>query len=133
MCRLRRLPGVAEEGGDAPGETRRTDALERVAPALQMMLSQYSTPLAMSQLAEQCGMSNITFRRVFKAATGNSPLAYLTDLRIRMASVLLDTTSRPISDIALASGFPTLSSFNRHFQTKLRTSPRQWRKRADPH
>ena len=130
MCRLRRLPGVREPDGKQVIQGVRPDALERVAPALHFMLRQYPQRMSIEQLARLCGMSEVNFRRVFQAAAGAAPLEYLTRLRIRMAAAMLETTPRPVSDIAMTTGFSTLSSFNRHFRSILAASPRDWRKRT---
>jgi len=45
-----------------------------------------------------------------------------------MASSLLISTDKRVLDIALETGFPTLSSFNRDFKKQLGSSPREWRK-----
>lgn len=125
-CRLRRLPGGQRPG--APANKRETTAIERLAPALQVMLNRYHQPISMDDLAHACAMSPATFRRCFHHATGSSPLDYLTRVRMQMATSLLADMATPISDVAFRVGYGTLSSFNRHFRRTMRMSPRQWRR-----
>jgi AraC family transcriptional activator of mtrCDE len=80
-------------------------------------------------LATRCRLSVTHFRRRFLQATGRTPLAYLIELRIRIAMGLLAGTQRPVLEIADEIGFPTLSSFNRHFRRLTGAAPRVWRRR----
>ena len=99
----------------------------RLAPALQMMASNYTQPLLASSLARSCGLSEVHFRRLFLRTIGCSPRAYWNSLRIRMAASLLRGTTRSIQEIGLDVGFETLSSFNRLFLAHFKVSPRKWR------
>ncbi len=127
MARLGRLPGLAaEEGEPAP----RRDAMERVAPALQRMADLYRDPLDLDELARRCGLSSAHFRRVFRQATGRAPMDYLHHVRLNMAGALLQGTNRTVLDIALDTGWPTLSTFHRQFRQAMGLSPKQWRNQA---
>ena len=68
------------------------------------------------------------FRKIFKKYTGMTPLDYIINFRLRVASTFLRTTNKSVLEIAEESGFPTLSSFNRYFKKKFGTTPSQWRK-----
>jgi AraC-like DNA-binding protein len=124
MAALHRLPG---RGGAAVPRRRRVD-MERIAPALQHLATNYSEPVRVPELAKMCHMSTTNFRRMFKKAAGRSPARHLTNLRIRMAAALLESTQRKVLDIAMEVGYPTLSSFNRHFKTVMGMPPRELRK-----
>lgn len=129
MGLLHRLPGVRRE--TAPEELSALDdlALKRLRPALQEMVTRLQEPLDMTRLAQRCHLSPVTFRRLFHALAGESPLRYLTRLRVKMAAALLDGTRRPVSEIARDAGYPSLSNFNRHFHRHTGFSPRAWRRR----
>jgi AraC-like DNA-binding protein len=101
--------------------------MDRIAPALAHIAGHYSTPLYIEPLAKLCHTSPAQFRRMMKAATGYSPQEYITHLRLQMASAQLLGSDKRILDIALESGFATLSSFNRDFKRQLGCSPRAWR------
>ena len=102
--------------------------MERVAPALHCLTSRYAASVRVEELARQCCMSLTNFRRVFRAVTGRSPMDYLINLRVQMAASLLRNTTRPITEIAMDVGCPTLSTFNRHFRRLQAMSPRDWRR-----
>ncbi len=67
-------------------------------------------------------------RRLFHAALGQSPQHYLTRLRLHMAATLLQHTRLPIVTIAADVGYPSISSFNRHFLAAMGAPPRAWRR-----
>lgn len=123
LARLARLAPRQPAQPDASA-----DAVERVAPALAHFAQHYADALRIAEIAACCHTSVTHFRRIFLRATGRTPLAYLTELRIRMAMGLLAGTRRPVLDISLEVGFPTLSSFNRHFKRLTGHAPRAWRK-----
>jgi AraC family transcriptional regulator, activator of mtrCDE len=117
---------------EAVGLQRSRGQTDRIAPALEFMARNYDRPIAIPELARLCFASGSNFRRLFKAATGRSPLDYLTYLRIQMARALLESSNLSVLEISLRSGFQTLSSFNRHFLKIAKCSPRQLRGREKP-
>jgi AraC-like DNA-binding protein len=123
LARLVRLAPPHPARGEQPA-----DAVERVAPALAHFAQQYGEPLRVAEAARLCRTSVTHFRRLFLHATGRTPLAYLNELRIRMAMGLLAGTRKPVLEVSLEVGFPTLSSFNRHFRRLAGNAPRKWRK-----
>ena len=104
-------------------------AMRRVAPALDLMAENYMKETDVQQWARECHVSVTHFRRLFQRALGKSPHLYLTELRVLMAASRLQATKEKVIDIANASGFTTLSSFNRSFLRIMNVTPRQWRAR----
>ena len=56
---------------------------------------------------------------------------YLTLLRISRAKLLLKETSMPMSEIALASGFNSVRSFNRLFKLHVNLTPLEYKKSSE--
>jgi AraC-like DNA-binding protein/quercetin dioxygenase-like cupin family protein len=85
--------------------------------------------LTMSDLAGQAAMSERTFLRRFREATGYSPIDYVIRARIRRARELL--VARPpglsITEIAFRCGFQDSNYFSRQFRRFMSTSPRSYR------
>lgn len=123
---LQRLPGRsrAKRPAVAGGE------LERIAPALNYIGSHYGGMIEIPALAVECHLSLPHFRRLFTRQTGCSPQEYLIRWRVRMASVLLETTAQSVTTIANLCGFGSLSAFNRHFMRLLNRTPRSYRQDA---
>ncbi len=80
------------------------------------------------RLAEQLGVSDRHVRRIFSAALGISPLQYLQTRRLLAAKQLLTDTTVPVTQIALASGFKSVRSFNAAFSAHYTLNPTQLRR-----
>lgn len=81
------------------------------------------------QDAARCsGLSPHVARRCFAAVYGMTLHQYLLRLRIARAKQLLATADTKIVDVALESGFPTLSNFYRSFETETHRTPSAYRK-----
>ena len=52
----------------------------------------------------------------------------LVEARIKTAAELLRVSSLPILQVALSSGFPEISHFNRLFRRRMGCSPGQYRR-----
>lgn len=66
----------------------------------------------------------------FKKATGKSPIAYLNEYRLTIASDLLLNTTRSVTDISSSVGIRDPLYFSRLFKNKYRLSPREYRSRT---
>ncbi|MFH1378152.1 MAG: AraC family transcriptional regulator, partial [Planctomycetota bacterium] len=118
MAKLRRL----EKPLASPSAL--TCGLSRIAPALHDLVRSFAEPLRMDDLASACHVCPAQFRRLFRAATGQTPLQYLNRLRIQMAASLLTSTDKSVQEISESVGYSTLSSFNRQFQAMMNQCPR---------
>ena len=72
-------------------------------------------------------MSPRTFQRHFRAATGQSPCAWLAATRIEHAKALLTANAAPIERIAEAAGFASAFTFRRQFRQVVGIPPRAFR------
>lgn len=104
------------------------NAFTLISPALNHMSSFYTEDLNMEELALLCHLSESHFRTLFKKVTNQSPLQYLTQIRMKMATSLLMSTNLPILSISNAVGYSTLSSFNRTFKALYHQTPSEYRK-----
>ncbi|MFT4104513.1 MAG: AraC family transcriptional regulator [Lacrimispora sp.] len=98
--------------------------------ALDYAAERYNQEIKVSSLAEACNMSESHFRRVFKEGMNMRPLDYINLLRIQNACELLKKTNKSMEEVAVASGFASVSAFNRNFRKVLNISPYQWKKSA---
>lgn len=80
-------------------------------------------------LAERLGVTSRHLRRLFVQHWGASPSAVAQTARVQRAKRLLDTTTLPIAEIALASGFGSVRRFNTVFAAVHRRRPRDVRRR----
>lgn len=76
-------------------------------------------------------MSESHFRRVFEESMDMKPVDYINLIRIQCACELLKKTEKSMEEVAVASGFSSISSFNRNFKKILNISPYQWKRSAE--
>lgn len=84
--------------------------------------------MSVDQLAEMAGFSKFHFERLFKSCMGISCYQYITKRRILLAQELLSNSELTVMDVALQSGFFSLSTFNRVFKDTNGCSPTEYRK-----
>lgn len=107
-------------------------ARDNLASLLEWMGRNLDKEIDVEALARRAGMSPRTLARRFREQTGTTPLQWLLTTRVRRAQELLETTRRPIDDIALRSGFDSAVTFRARFRKIVGLSPRAYRQRFDP-
>lgn len=95
--------------------------------ALTWALEHLRDPITIDDLAQRSAMSARTFARRFRAATGTTPHAWLTQQRVQLAQRLLETTDRSVEWIADECGLGTAANLRLHFQRIVCTSPVKYR------
>jgi len=93
------------------------------------MEGNFGDDLSVRALADRAGLSERTFVRKFKSATGLPPNRYVQALRVEKARALLEQTHRTIQDIAWTVGYLDVSAFGRVFKSVTDTSPADYRHR----
>ena len=99
----------------------------QIFPAVAYIDSHYPQEISVKQLANLCNMTQNQLTGSFQKAFEKTPLQYLRQVRIQKACTLLDRTEDSILSIAYASGFSSVSSFNRCFQELLQKTPAAFR------
>jgi transcriptional regulator GlxA family with amidase domain len=79
--------------------------------------------LSVPALAARVHLSERQFRRIFTREVGSTPVDHAETVRINAACHLLETTSKPVTEIARTSGFGTPETMNRAFRRRLTTTP----------
>jgi AraC-like DNA-binding protein len=88
---------------------------------------EFRSTISLKKAASLIHLSESAFCKYFKRASGKTFSDYTNDVRIAHACELLIETDKPISEIALQSGFESLSYFNRVFLAKKKLRPREYR------
>lgn len=86
--------------------------------------------IQVEQLCKIACMSESNFYRVFKEELGISPIEFIIEERIKLASSLLKNPEFRIKDVYFESGFNSLSYFNRMFKKKFKLSPSEYKHQA---
>lgn len=87
-----------------------------------------SADLSISALSEDCGMSEVYFRRLFKARYGQSPSKYLLSVRLKSAKRLMQYPFLTLRECAEQSGFSSLQYFCRVFKNETGESPGKYKR-----
>ena len=99
--------------------------LKRVLNAMERSLSE---AFCLGNLADEAGMSEYHFSRLFKRATGLSPSRYFIRLRMTKARQLLIETDMSIIDAGLEVGYSSASHFSQAFKREVGVLPSHYRK-----
>lgn len=92
----------------------------------------YQQPLSSQSIADAVGVQANYAMNLFRKTFGTTMTTFVTQHRISHAQRLLVTSSDAILDIALSSGFQSLSRFNEAFKAACHCSPREYRKLHHP-
>ena len=100
---------------------------QRMADAVDRILTDYAAPLRVEQLAETAEISLAQFerrmKRIFQVTAGQ----FIIKTRISAAAIRLAQTDESISEIALACGFCDQSALSKQFRQITGMSPRVYR------
>ncbi len=83
--------------------------------------------LSIGELATLANMSTPTFKRKFKAITGDSPGQYISQKRLMTAADMLEATTKNVSTIAYDCGFNDPNYFSKSFHSKYGVTPLEYR------
>jgi AraC-like DNA-binding protein len=115
-------PSAAARGLSVP-------VLVRLRQAKDLIDRRYAEPLDLAALAAEAGFSRYHFARLFHAAYGLPPGAYLSRRRVERAQDLLRSADVTVTEVCLLVGFTSLGSFSSRFRQLVGMSPSQYRHR----
>jgi AraC-like DNA-binding protein/DNA-binding MarR family transcriptional regulator len=107
-----------------------------IGSALHIMHEAPDAPWTVGSLAKRLDVSRSNFAARFKAVVGDTPLGYLTRLRLhRAAAQLRDEPDVPLPVIARNVGYQTETAFGKSFKRQFGTGPGAYRRslRGMPH
>lgn len=108
-------------------DTTEAHALLRVGNVIGALENDFSRDWKLDELLKIAHMSRSNLMRVFRKATGQTPIEYLVRLRIQRAMEMLRNTDLTITEIALEAGFNDSNYFTRQFRRVVGTTPRSFR------
>jgi len=120
---IRNLSDSASLEDDRQGK----HADEAVAQAQIWIQDNLSKQLNVPSLASQFSMTIRTFNRRFKIATGQTPIDYITHVRMTFACDLLKNTDLSILEIAGFSGYKDATWFSSRFKQWCGDTPKAYR------
>lgn len=100
---------------------------KRLIPALQLLHGDPARQWHLEELAKSCAMSRTTFAQNFRIIAGVTPIAYLTQWRVRLAERALCEGNDSIAVVAHSLGYSSVSAFNAIFKRETGLAPKAWR------
>ena len=119
-------PRVLSGAGFVPCLDER--AGQRINRAYEYVFTHFAEELSYEEVARDAGMSLSAFCHYFKRTTGRTLSDLVKEVRVGHARKLLIETTEGIAQVAYASGFESLSNFNRCFRDLTGVSPKEFRR-----
>lgn len=113
------LARFLQPGSDSRG------AVNRVVDYIEQNLTR---PLTNKEIGEALNYNPNYLNRLILQHTGMSLHQYLLRRRLTLAATLIQSTDRPIGEIAMMLGFHSPSHFSNYFKQATGTTPAQYRK-----
>ena len=95
---------------------------------LNYIFSNLTGDIRLTTAAKLAYMSEPTFSKYFKRATGLTFSHMVKKLRIAHARRLLDSTEHPVTKVASMSGYHNMANFNRQFLSEVGITPSGYRR-----
>ncbi|MGH8778272.1 cupin domain-containing protein [Paraburkholderia sp.] len=101
----------------------------RLRGSVEAMLNTPERAWTLAELGDVAAMSRATYARHFTERAGMTPMEFLTQLRMAIASDLLLRTQRSAADIGMAVGYQSEAAFGKAFQQSTGETPGRYRRR----
>lgn len=101
---------------------------DRLGKVLSYVNYHYTEKINLEAIAAKIPMNVTAFCRYFKEKSGKTFIDYIMDLRIGYACKLLSSGPMDVSQICIASGFNSVTHFNRIFKRKTSMTPTEYKK-----
>ncbi len=108
-------------------EARRADLHQRVQECAEFLRSSFHESFTLSGLAVQLEVNRTQLAQAFREVHGLTMGEYLRTVRVRFVTDQLDSTDRPLAEVALAAGFSDQSHCTRTFKRIVGMTPAAWR------
>lgn len=87
----------------------------------------YASDLSLDEVALHAGVSPHYLSKLFKKETGTGFVDYLTDVRLKEARELLETSDKSVKEIGALVGYPDQNYFSRIFKKQMKVSPTDYK------
>lgn len=119
---LRHDPGLSRRFGDP--------VLRRIAPGLAAIHQTPQAAWSVAALARLGGLSRTAFSNAFLTHLGETPMRYLTGVRMDLARELLSSGEPTVAEVAHRCGYGADVAFARAFRRRFGCSPGRFRAEA---
>lgn len=102
---------------------------EKIRKAMLYIAGHYGERLQVGALAAACNMTHAHFTNRFLRAAGMTPIAYIRQIRLGSACLLMNKTEMTLGQIATLCGYENPFYFSRCFSAVYGMSPSAWREK----
>ncbi|GAB3740305.1 helix-turn-helix domain-containing protein [Spirosoma lituiforme] len=85
--------------------------------------------LTVRQMLTACALSERSFIRRFKAATGRTPSEYIQLVKVEQAKLMLEESGQSIKEVSFRLGYDDLTYFRTLFKRHSGLTPVEYRRR----
>ncbi len=110
-----------------PPGLRYAGATKKLLTILQLMEKNIEEPLSLEEIARRARLSRRQIERLFEQHLSTTPWQHYLGLRLVKARQLIELTSMPILDVAVACGFVSSSHFSKSFREHFKVLPSRLR------
>lgn len=103
-----------------------------VGKALALLHKEPAHPWTVPKLAHHVGLSRTRLAERFRFFLGTSPMAYLTDWRLKLGAEILESSQHSVAQVADAVGYNSEAAFNRAFKRAFGCPPAKYRVSQKP-
>ncbi len=109
-------------------ETVKTEKHKKVHEIAEYVNLNYKNKLSLDDISKHFYVSKSYLSRIYKEVTGFTVNEYINIVRIKKAKLLLETTEKPITEVAELVGYESITYFEKVFKVYMETSPLKYRK-----
>lgn len=109
------------------GRSGEVSGITGLAALFGALESSFQEQWTLRRMAKTCGMSVNTLLRNFRLAAHQTPLQYLTILRLNAARHLLESGEMTVSEVAFSCGFRDSNYFSKCFRKHFHAAPSSFR------
>ena len=118
---------IWNNGSPLSQSRKQAEYLRKFHEVIAFIDEHYAEDICLEEIAHSIGFSKYHFSRLFKQYTNYTFCDYLNFRRVKAAENLLAQKKLPVTEIALCSGFSSISTFNRLFRQFNGCSPSEYR------
>ncbi|MEM9447502.1 MAG: AraC family transcriptional regulator [Cyanobacteria bacterium P01_E01_bin.6] len=122
--------GVSESASTPCCFSLKTDEIERVYQARDILLTNLENPPSLLVLARQVGLNDYKLKRGFRQVFGTTAFGCLYHHRMEQAKQLLEAGNATVTEVAYAVGYTSSTSFSAAFKKKFGVQPKTYKRRC---
>ena len=107
-------------------KTLRSDEVERLHHAREILIQQSAEPPSLKELARQVGLNDRKLKQGFRHLFNTTVFGYLQNYRMQQAKQLLNQSNLTIAAVAARVGYRNPEAFSTAFRRKFSISPKAY-------